>query len=899
MKRISATLPGRVLALLLTLCLLFTAGAVTAFADANEDYPYLYPEEQNYDELSFYVFHLTEEDAEAQEPVNQVAGTYRLIDDNNGSKVAYCADAVTYDNPGFRYRQIPLSQKFDEDAIKHLRAIINHSYPFITVEDMVEEMQGDNVALNSATIPYYQMVLISAVQQAIYTHTNEGYDQIYNRFGGVLPYIKYNLFRSMIYQYKDYSEEEGSIINASDNIKADVYAVFGWLIGLPGEEDPAETVTVDVQFKALIDTVEDNYKLTLYELSEDVKNGVDLSVTVKSGNNTAYTGPVTVSNDKIEVDITSSEIAPGNDVTVELSVGKQYQDVVAYESEERPDAPDPTMRQSQLFIGQGTLVKTATRQQTVNIPAKVEVPVEKVWVDNNNKEGIRPASVTVHLYANDKDTGKTLKLNETIGWKGTFENLDATVGGVPISYTVKEDPVTGYDSEVTSTGDGFTITNTSRGAISIRPADITIYMGGEEGYDAVVGSGSDLLDKNNSLPSPLFHITAPEGVKPEYLTFISSELIPGTNTPKAWTVSVAGETREHVTLYYLETVNAGQDDVRIQYTKDDGSAITSDQFDPNEVEDLYLDYTAKLYTGTVDVSGVRAVDKTNDKDYGLCLGEGTLRVRAVEDGSGTPDTNPVYPVQNEEPATKLSANTAAVVAEQDTKYRLNYTTVEVEAKGVGLLFDDIYDKDNGQDQREKTLIECSDKVIGPAASNVTRYHQAKYLDLVDQNNGNAWVKTVNEPVKVVWAYPEGTDKSTSFTLLHFAGLHRDDADDASSGYETTDIQAVKPETMTITKTDAGITFEVSSGGFSPFVLIWEKAKPAPEKEEESTTPAATPKPTPAPAKEAEPAAAPAVTTVAIPQTGDDSQPLVWVALVVLSGAALAGLAVYRKKRSDK
>ena len=46
-------------------------------------------------------------------------------------------------------------------------------------------------------------------------------------------------------------------------------------------------------------------------------------------------------------------------------------------------------------------------------------------------------------------------------------------------------------------------------------------------------------------------------------------------------------------------------------------------------------------------------------------------------------------------------------------------------------------------------------------------------------------------------------------------------------------------------------------------------------------------------------AAPATTMTSIPQTGDESQPLAWVALVVVSGAALAGLAVYRKKRSDK
>ena len=80
--------------------------------------------------------------------------------------------------------------------------------------------------------------------------------------------------------------------------------------------------------------------------------------------------------------------------------------------------------------------------------------------------------------------------------------------------------------------------------------------------------------------------------------------------------------------------------MRIQYTNND-SAITSDQFDPNDVKNLYLDYTAKLYTGTVDVSGVRAVDtNNNNKDYGLRLGEGILRVRAVEDGFNvafTPD----------------------------------------------------------------------------------------------------------------------------------------------------------------------------------------------------------------------------------------------------------------------
>ena len=894
MKRISATLPGRVLALLLTLCLLFTAGAVTAFAD--EEYPYQYPAEGDkpYYELSMLAYEV--DDGTSPPDSYYYGGVHRLLDAQGKQWLAYCADSNVTEKFGSQYKAVPLSElETTQGSEKKLRAIIQNSYPFITKDEMIQRMEAAGVTLNNGLSPCYEMVLISAVHQAIYSYTNPDLKIKYS-FASAYPWSVYDeqmspyvLNFNEAYQYYDGTADNWSeVFNA---IKADVPAVMDWLNRLPEQDAP--TVTVDTTFDARIETAGEEYSLQLFGLSADLQAAVDLNVAVTANGEAVYTGPVTlVADGTFQVAFSSEKLTAGTEVTVELTGGKLYDDVVGYQAR--------TEDNSQPFIGNGQLTKPFTAQKIATIPAKVSVPVQKVWNDDKNADGIRPASVTVHLLADGKDTDKTLTMDASNDWKGTFEDLDATVGGVNINYTVKEDPVTGYDSVVEgSMTDGFKITNTSRGAIFIRPADITIYMGGEEGYDAVVGTGNELLDTNNSLPLPLFHIEAPTGVKPENLTFISSDVIPGTGIPKKWSVSVAGETREGKTLYYLNKENDAQDDVRIQYTNND-SAITSDQFDPNEVKDLYLDYTAKLYTGTVNVGGVRAVDTTDNKDYGLCLGEGTLRVRAVEDGSGTPDTNPVYPVQNEEPATKLPANTAAVVAEQGTKYRLNHTTVKVEAKGVGLLFDDIYDKDNGQGQREKTLIACSDKAIGPAASNVIRYHQAKYLDLVDQNNGNAWVQTMDgKSVKVVWAYPEGTDKNTKFTLLHFEGLHRDDADDASSGYETTDIETVTPEIEDITNTDAGITFEVSSGGFSPFVLIWEKAKPAPEKEEESTTPAATPKPTPAPAKEAEPAAAPAVTTVAIPQTGDDSQPLVWVALVVLSGAVLAGLAVYRKKRSDK
>ncbi|EFX56830.1 pilin isopeptide linkage domain protein [Streptococcus sp. C300] len=93
-------------------------------------------------------------------------------------------------------------------------------------------------------------------------------------------------------------------------------------------------------------------------------------------------------------------------------------------------------------------------------PAKTEVPVKKVWKDENNQDGKRPTSVTVKLLADGQDTGKTLTLTEANGWAGSFKDLDADKGGTPIQYTVVEVTVAGYTSKVTGdAASGFTITN--------------------------------------------------------------------------------------------------------------------------------------------------------------------------------------------------------------------------------------------------------------------------------------------------------------------------------------------------------------------------------------------------------------------------------------------------------
>ncbi|OXZ41635.1 hypothetical protein B9N58_00605 [Finegoldia magna] len=66
------------------------------------------------------------------------------------------------------------------------------------------------------------------------------------------------------------------------------------------------------------------------------------------------------------------------------------------------------------------------------------VSVEKIWEDDNNKDGKRPDKATIKLLANGADTGKELALTKDNNWKGTFTNLDEYKDKEKIAYTVKE-----------------------------------------------------------------------------------------------------------------------------------------------------------------------------------------------------------------------------------------------------------------------------------------------------------------------------------------------------------------------------------------------------------------------------------------------------------------------------
>lgn len=51
------------------------------------------------------------------------------------------------------------------------------------------------------------------------------------------------------------------------------------------------------------------------------------------------------------------------------------------------------------------------------------IDVQKLWDDDNDRDGKRPGSIKVHLYADGVDTNESVTLNDNNNWSGTFERM--------------------------------------------------------------------------------------------------------------------------------------------------------------------------------------------------------------------------------------------------------------------------------------------------------------------------------------------------------------------------------------------------------------------------------------------------------------------------------------------
>ena len=88
-------------------------------------------------------------------------------------------------------------------------------------------------------------------------------------------------------------------------------------------------------------------------------------------------------------------------------------------------------------------------------PEKIELDGVKIWQGETDKDHQRPESVTIRLYADGKEIN-SVKVTAENGWTFSFKDLYKFENGVEITYTITEDPVVGYKSDI----EGMVVTNT-------------------------------------------------------------------------------------------------------------------------------------------------------------------------------------------------------------------------------------------------------------------------------------------------------------------------------------------------------------------------------------------------------------------------------------------------------
>ena len=427
----------------------------------------------------------------------------------------------------------------------------------------------------------------------------------------------------------------------------------------------------------------------------------------------------------------------------------------------------------------------------VNPPEDVNT-YHKITVTQGKNGEISPRGVEGEVWVKDGDT-PTFTITPDQGYHIADVIVDGESVGAVETYTFES---------VADDSHSITAVFEENPYVTITPANMTIYMGGDGGYEGVVGEDGNLVGEEtsyNSLPEPLFKISAPSDVNPTELTFTNK------TTWNSWQPVLAG-TGSDGTAYYRLADQTDNTPIRVQFVDKDNNIHESDTFNPTDVGNLYVDYDINIFSGKQDVV---TVTDTNNKEYNISRQSGTLTVRAVADSE--PDDDPTVDVIDESRLPKVEAGKAVAVAPDNTTYTINDTGVPAVNVKPSLLFDSIIEDAADSTARTDALKARITSEYG-ADANV---YEIKYLDLVDANNGNAWIKA-SKPVDIYWGYPATADQSTQFAVVHFKDLHRDGE---NSGYETSDIENCEVETIQAESTAQGIKFTVQPGQFSPFALV--------------------------------------------------------------------------------
>ncbi|MFQ9705984.1 MAG: Cna B-type domain-containing protein [Limosilactobacillus pontis] len=192
-----------------------------------------------------------------------------------------------------------------------------------------------------------------------------------------------------------------------------------------------------------------------------------------------------------------------------------------------------------------------------HMPATIDKTVTKQWSDDDDQDGLRPANITVNLFANGKQV-RTLALSAAHDWTATVYDLPKKANGQDIVYTWREANVpAGYQSVVA----GDTITNSHTPATTavtakkiwqdndnqdgIRPVDITVNLlaNGKQVQKLVLNAANgwtatvaDLPKKANG--QDIVYSWQEADVPAGYTSTVAGDTITNSHTPATTSITV-------------------------------------------------------------------------------------------------------------------------------------------------------------------------------------------------------------------------------------------------------------------------------------------------------------------------------------------------------------------------
>ncbi|KAF1306740.1 Cna B-type domain-containing protein [Streptococcus sanguinis] len=213
------------------------------------------------------------------------------------------------------------------------------------------------------------------------------------------------------------------------------------------------TIKADGAVKTVKNTVDPNAskKLTVKKIwkdesNQDGKRPASIAVDVYANGQKLADKTVTVTGGSTDAEWT----AQTTDLPIFDANGQKITYTIGEDQLDGYDAPE---------VDQGNLTVTNSRT-----PEKISIKASKKWDDAENQDGKRPANVVVKLYkevGGQKSEVANRTLTEADQWATEFANLNKYEKGQEVVYSLEEDAVPHYQSQVTGNAtDGFVVTNT-------------------------------------------------------------------------------------------------------------------------------------------------------------------------------------------------------------------------------------------------------------------------------------------------------------------------------------------------------------------------------------------------------------------------------------------------------